>query len=437
MGISLSTKRLLFIILAAGFVFRIVLFGIFHNNEIFVIENDSTGYLTLAENLRLGNGFSQQTVAPFAPDPFRTPGYPVFLLINRVLTGTYQSAILVQGILVVLTAWLVALIGFRMGYRRVAVGAALIFLCMPFSLMDSLKYLMQPVFSFTLILAVWWWLNYAENKKKPYLWGVALLLPLAALQRPIAIWLPAVFLIGLALMEWRNSSFAWRSWIKTAAIVIGVFAVVLAPWCYRNYREFGSYSLSSIRAFQLYFYDVPPVLALARHSSYSDARDFLERDIKNYLTISNPTEYQNFNSAPILNERSLFYIKQYPLAAATSRIPLLVSFFTRDGIRYWFQYFNPAAISANSLVFLAAVIAERLVLAFITLGFIIASIQFFRRKNHASVGMIIVVIAYFAVLSGGVSSAGLRIVVEPLIILTGFIGWQDIYKNIGLRLHSR
>src|SRR3989338_8575614 len=117
--LRLDHKNWLVVILAAGLAVRLIFFAFLHDDARFTIDDDSTDYLTLSENIRLGNGFSNSTVAPYAPNTFRTPGYPVFLLVHKVLTGTYQAALITQSILVVLSAWILARIGYMLEYRRI------------------------------------------------------------------------------------------------------------------------------------------------------------------------------------------------------------------------------------------------------------------------------------------------------------------------------
>ena len=62
-------------------VLRIVLFGYFLLIHGEVYSPDSNLYLQLAANISDHFVFSRETVAPFAPEVFRTPGYPAFLAI--------------------------------------------------------------------------------------------------------------------------------------------------------------------------------------------------------------------------------------------------------------------------------------------------------------------------------------------------------------------
>lgn len=429
---NLKSTRLIKIILIAGLVLRLVLFFVFHNDPQFVMDDDSSGYLTLAENIRLGNGFSMITEPPYAPNTFRTPGYPFFLMLHRVITGSYQTALITQSILIVLSAWIIARIGFLLDHRRIGIGAALIFLFMPFSIRVSLEYLTQPLFTFLLMLSIWWWLLFITTKRPRFLYGAIILFPLAAIVRPIAIWLPIPFLIGLLLVSWHTGAFSIRAWFKTVLITAAVFVAILAPWCYRNYKQIGNYTLSTMRAFQLYYYDVPAILAYARHISYGEARTILESDVRPYI-VSKPDDY---TSARALNERSRYYIKKYPFAAIASRPRLVMNFFLRDGIRYWFEYWQGDAVDKRGIVFLIAVVIERLILAAFALGTLLSLWRFFRKKDSPLFGIIIIIIGYFAVLSGGVSSAGLRFPVEGFILLTGGAGLYSIIRYTYEKLQS-
>src|SRR3989338_7862789 len=85
-------NRSLIIILVAGLLVRLFLFFYFLDEPAFFWDDDSNTYIYTAENMLAGNGFSWDTHPPYIPDAFRTPGYPIFLLLHIVLFGSYYVA---------------------------------------------------------------------------------------------------------------------------------------------------------------------------------------------------------------------------------------------------------------------------------------------------------------------------------------------------------
>ena len=142
-------KKILWFILLAGLLVRVGLWFYFtEHRPDFFMDDDSAGYLQLAENMRLGRGFSWQASEPFEPHSFRTPGYPAFLLVMRTASGHYEAALIAQIFLVTAVAGLIFLIARELGRPKLGLWAAGIFLFMPFSVMVSLRYLTQPLFTF-------------------------------------------------------------------------------------------------------------------------------------------------------------------------------------------------------------------------------------------------------------------------------------------------
>ncbi len=412
-------------ILLAGLLVRLFLFFHFQNQPKFFYDDDSKGYVQLAENLRTGHGFSWDEKAPYEANSFRTPGYPAFLLTNRALFGDYRFALLAQIILVVLTAYLIFLLAKEWKTNKLGYWAAAIFLFMPFSIMVSLRYLTQPLFTFLLTLAVWLWLKHLKNKSIKYFIGAVIILPLLALVRPIAFYLPIVFILSLVISFWPNPKEA----IKKIAILIAVFFTILSPWLARNYSLFGKFSLSSITPYQLYFYDTPAVYATTHKVSYDEARAFLEKDIKQYLPTDKFEDYMKYKSEDMLNKRSWHYLLESRLSLLVTRANLFFKFFVRDGIHYWASQCRSCLFLKFPSPILSAVpiYLERSILGILFLGFLAFSWQSLRSKNNAQV-FISLVVVYFALLTGAVASAGLRFPVEPLIILAGLAGWQGALR---------
>ena len=112
---------------------------------------------------------------------------------------------------------------------------------------------------------------------------------------------------------------------------------------------------------------------------------------------------------------------QKPLVLVLVRTKLLISFFTRDGIRYWFEYWQNKGIHPNLglNIFTLAVVMERLWLWLGLAGVLSTIWSQFKNKdeNKTNYLFLTLIILYFAILSGAVSSAGLRYPVEPLIWL--------------------
>lgn len=438
-------KKILLIILLTGLVVRLFLFFYFLDQPKFFQDDDSSDYLGLAENLRLGYGFSWDQSPAHQINGHRTPAYPLFLLFHRWVFGGYGAALIGQSILVTLVGWLIFLIAKK--YLRqptLGLAAAAIFLFTPFSLNVSLKFLTQPFFTFVLVLGVWYWLQFLTQKNSRHLIIGTALFSLAALIRPIAqyLWLPLVF--SLFYFSWLSRP-RWplKKILTASLVVILIFWGLLTPWLFRNYLEFEHFALSSITWSQLYFYDAPAIWAKTRHLSYVEAAGILSRQAEqNFAGASREQIFVRFSSTPWLKERTLAIFFESPLSLAAVRTELFFKFFIRDGLRSWYDDLNPAAKTKIGWaeiftfpphsVFVYGVLLERAAFLGLLAGWLAASVFAFRRGGQEQflIHFFVLLVFYFAVLTGIMASAGFRFPAEPFLILAGLWGWQEAGRKI-------
>lgn len=430
----INFNKTLFFILMAGLTVRIVLFFIFFNDPKFFFDDDSGTYINPAENIILGHGFSQNIKPPYAPDAFRTPGYPVFLMFHKLIFGNYYSALITQSLLGLIVASIAFLLAKEYFSSKIGYWTAAIFLVMPFSVQVNLKFLTQSFFAFILILAVWHWLRFLKNGLYWHLIITALLLPLLALIRPIAQFIYLPFFISFIYAGYVNNKLSIKNILKVGLTVGIIFFAVISPWLYRNYKVFGYFSLSSIISLQMYFYDAPAVYAYNYGISYPEAVDVLSKEAEKHFG-SMPGEFSVlFSSGEFLKEKSIGVMLESPLSLVVVRGVQFFKFFIRDGIHYWFDMQLPSP--AMSLSFFRVItpvvffsILERSFLLLLFLGMIATLFFSFLDKNKEKkicIGFLLSVIFYFAALTGIMSSAGFRYPVEALFVLTGLAGLNKL-----------
>ncbi len=396
------------------------------NHPASLYDDDSYGYIQLSQNVLEHRGFSEATHTPYFPNSFRTPGYPMFLLLNKIVFSNYFAALVLQIILSLVIAYMIILIADA--YLTIEIGliASTIFLLMPFSVMAPLRYLTQILFTTLLMIAVWFWLLYLERRRSFFFYTAALLLPLTALVRPIAMFLYAPFLASLFFLFIKKRVSLRDAFVKGLLLIL-IFFAVLAPWMLRNYKVFGHFQLSSITPAFLYFYEAPAVYAIAHKVSFAEARAFLEQDIARYsggtTYASSSLLFSEFSPlTSVLNERAAHYLFEDKLAFVKARIILFCKFFIRDGIRYWFEDVGRGV--SERVQFFSSVL-ERLILLILAVGFFVYLIKAFRRFNVPLMTLCLVVL-YFASLTGVMASAGLRYPAEPIILLLGVAGLKEL-----------
>lgn len=439
LGLSEGARNFMTIIVAViaiGFAARLlILWAFLEYDPEFIYDNDSYGYVSLAENLAAGNGFAWDTGMPFTPDSFRVPVYPVFLLIHKFLFGSYIPAIFTQIALSILIGIVILKIADRYLTTKAGVIALIAFLFMPFSLLVSGRYITQIVYTALAVGAVWFWLEYLSSHSKRSRLLTAILIPLTALTRPISIFFTAPFIASLGL-AWFWKKIDAKKALFSSAVLIGVFLVIISPWLYRNYQVFGLPYLSSITAVQLYFYDAPAIYATAQKIGYEEARAALNTHIEKITGLNvheNPIPYTELSElTPIMKHEGLRFALADPLALFQTRAVQFSKFFTRDGIRYWIERYNIDTYSGWALI---PIIAERAILALFTIGFFWFAVREFFRKNLIGTTLVLIVM-YYAVLSGVMSSAGLRFPSEPLFLLVGSAGIIQIVDILRAKLRN-
>jgi 4-amino-4-deoxy-L-arabinose transferase-like glycosyltransferase len=408
-----------------------LIFGTAIIDPAFFYDDDSAGYISLATNMEKGLGFAWDVGMPFTPDSFRTPGYPLFLMTLHSLFGSYRSALIVQLFLSLGIGWLIFVLGRRYFTERIGLIAAALFLFMPFSLLVSMRYLTQVTFTVSVMLATWAFLEYLKKDDRRYLIAAAIMVPVAALIRPIAILFVAPFVAAL-ILAWLFKTISWKRALGASAIFIIIFIAGVAPWLMRNERVFGTASLSSLMPFQLYFYDDPAIYATAHHLSYDQAKDVLVARIDaatgiRYETPNSSLYYAEFSKiTPILVREGTSVAFENIPALIETRIVEFFKFFVRDGIRYWIERYGVDTEHGWGFV---TVVIERLVLFVIMVGFFYKATCALLKKDIPIITMTLVVL-YFAVLTGVMASAGLRYPAEPLFLLLGVAGLFDIMRRM-------
>lgn len=246
-----SAKYPLWLILTATIVHGVLLFGAHQQTgrvDGYAFNSlDAKEYYQIACNLVDHGVFSQSESTPFKPDTWRTPGYPMFLAMFMLVLGKSTAMlIVVQQILCILNVWLFYRIALSSLSERRSLIAALLFLIEPYHLYYTLWLLATTLFV-TLILVTWHlWIRL---QKSPCWWKYilsGLLCGLLILVRPISIFIPIIFFIGLLLTvihQYRKTKTVRHAGLEPI-IFMAVCMVVVSSWMIRNKNQTGYFALS-------------------------------------------------------------------------------------------------------------------------------------------------------------------------------------------------
>lgn len=211
------------------------------------LSNDGRGYLELAGELLHGR----------FPSLFRTPGYPLFLMMTGGLPGTsLLPPLLSQMILDSLTAVILASIAWRLwGNRTVSLLAGLLYAISPVAATLS-GTIMSETLSVFLIVAA-----FRLALLKPS--GVNTMIQAlcwvgATMARPFSILMPLI-IMAFVLLWFRRTDDDWSRRWKSQATILMFYVACIVAWTGWNYHRSGMIAFSANPDVSFYIYEIPAV----------------------------------------------------------------------------------------------------------------------------------------------------------------------------------
>ncbi len=444
-------RKLLFIFLFAVFV-RMVFFYIAS------VQSGETsravipyldGYYEIAENLLAGNGFSHSIASPIVPGSLRTPLYPLFMAGLVFVFKNYYAVLIAQIIL----GSFIPILAYRIAIQilpneRIAKIVAFILVFEPLTVQLSVTLMSETFFTVFLLFGITFFFDYIKRQQGNILAYATCLLALATLARPTIQFIPLLLILFVVFLSRKNMSTA----IQHSLIVVGVFLLILAPWCVRNFVRFGNPALSVQYASVPYGYLIPSTIALEQHIGFEEAkREFYagEGNIESVedITLANAKEYQK-RIAPILQKHPIGLMKSVTVTAFT--------FFTHDGYLDVLRRFGIAPSirlerpaftmilesPTKALAFITPllkspalfVILGRIAWIFITFFFIVGAFRYLHVPEQRVKGIfVLLVISYFILTTVAVGlavNARFRMPVNALILTFAVYGAGVVAKRL-------
>jgi hypothetical protein len=284
---------------------------------------DSWGYLNIAHSWFHHGAYSQMTQAPFTPDASRTPLYPMLIYIFHLLQMGVFYIVLLQCMLSAATAWVwwkcIGTAGINILDPRLFILVSVLLVFDISSIILAATIGTETLFVFLLSLSLWCTLRWWSNRKIIALLGSAAFLSLAALCRPVALYLLMSMPVALLLL----SDVPWR---KLRWYVL-TFLIVCGPWFVRNKAVFGTYFFSSISTVNLLFHTAAGVNAQANNSTRSSEEYIYRNELLGDL------DFNNSEAIPVFIQRadSVFYstVKSHPAIFATMWAKGIFYFFAK------------------------------------------------------------------------------------------------------------
>lgn len=249
---NFSTNRVSQFVLGGVFVFAVL-----HGGLWLVVSEfadvpdvpDTLQYDELARNLITGKGYVLSQGEGYEPTLLREPGYPAFLALVYGITGYHRTAakliqILLFGVISLL-AYVLALELLASRQAALAVGGLT---AGSFSLASySTLLLSENLITLILLTAVITATRALRGDRFRFLLITGGLLGFAVLIK--AILLPLVFFVALIVFLNRGRT---KSAYLGVSLLILSFSLVVGPWSWRNYQQFGTFAVAARGGTALY-----------------------------------------------------------------------------------------------------------------------------------------------------------------------------------------
>ncbi len=294
----------------AGFILLIVAL----NSFIFLPKYGAWGgpsdveYNEIAVNMANGSGFSLNG----AESMFREPAYPFFLFLNyRIFGINYNLIRIEQFVLLFLTIYLTYVISDGMFGNLPAKIASLTIAVLPIFPIYATDFISEIFTAFLVLLFTYFFIRSLSSTKDSPLYlstykGESFVLlsgfvfGILVLTKSIFIFLP-IFILPIYLLKERKYG------LKNICIFILAVLIVVLPWLYRNYMNFGKIAIADRGGMLLYLHSIKS--------------EFNDKELKDYATTAFLGEYfvrlynPNFNIVKgegiyKMNDRRILLLKE-------------------------------------------------------------------------------------------------------------------------------
>jgi len=202
---------------------------------------DSWAYISIANSLASGHGYSFETPAGKNPE-YRAPLYPLFLATVFKFTGNNIFFVqLFQSLFGVITCLLVYGVGRRLFNEEAGLLAAILACVYPFLVYISSILVTEQLFVLFLLLSIYLLIRGREHLRYVFIIAAGISLGLGALTRPSM--LAVVPFCGLYLF-FRPGCNKGRCLAAVALLFVSTL-LTISPWTIRNYIKHGEFILIS------------------------------------------------------------------------------------------------------------------------------------------------------------------------------------------------
>ena len=418
---------------------------VFFVNPDSIFQFDSWSYLNIANNVLESGIYSRDAAAPFIIDSTRTPFYPFFLGLFVHFGLPSWTIILAQIVVSSFTTCLIYMVTQTLRLtQKAGVIAALLFAIDPVSIFFSNTILTETLFTFLLVLGIYYFIRALKFHEHRSLYATALILSFATLCRPVSLYLIPV--LGLAYLLSRRIKPVYI--FKQGLVFTAICAIILGPWFMRNKMEFGRAFYCSISEINMLHYTCMTIKSeVENRPKHEISRAYFSKDLG----------YLNYykDSAAIVHFRDFVHTETWRLVsenpAIFGKLALKSTFhFFAKPLRSYFDHqlfdilnYEPVAsvqstsnssmlnktLASTSKTTLTLVAFQILLLIF-TYGAILFSIKWWYKNSFEVFLFLLLILSYFAFTATFADvDARFRMPVIPLLLILAAPSFENCLKK--------
>jgi hypothetical protein len=364
----------------------------------------------------------------------RPPGYPLFLVFARLLSSSDLVVILLQNLINILSILFILKILMMLEFQNtISFWVMLTFVVYPtqiiYTQLIMAEILLQALLLAVLLLVI----KYFETEKLKYLFWCNILLAIAALVKPVLMYF---WIVNLLFHLWIFKLHRHRIILLMPLLMV----IAISGWSLRNYSITHYFHFSSIKSFNLLYYNTSSFLIKNMGVEYA------RRTIGEIDSVSQTLPFPEANQ--YIEQQCFKIIKEHWLTYGIYHFRGILFFFIDPGRYDVYQFFDItqdrgflhyitvyglrgipkllAKIPLGVLAFLGIIFIFNL-LFFITfiLFYVKVSAPFYLKI------MIFIVVLYFALVTGPLGASRFKLPIFPYLLIT--FAWSLQYVLLRIR----
>jgi hypothetical protein len=355
----------------------------------------------------------------------RTPGYPIYLILTKIIFHSDFLPLFLQCILSILNIF----IGYKI-LKQISPDTKktylylFFFLFFPSQFIYATVFMSEILFQTSILLCLYSLLQFEKSEKFKYFYLLQLLLAIAYLIKPIALFLWLGYSLYSIIVHNKRG-------IAVRQLVAALFHVLLlGSFFLKNYHQTGIAEYSGIGRKLMINYNMPALLTFYENETYAKNKiDSLQYNLKNESYASqcanidlflrqevseHPIHFlllQGYGSIKLLTETGRWDLELWRVGYENvEKAPSFKNIFSTNGIPGVFHALNLWPVPY--LIYYCLVILVTIALFLLFIKSLLNKSLIRRHKL-----LLLATILYFAVLTGPSASARFRLPIFPILVI--------------------